>query len=191
MIALLNGILASKSSQTVIVESAGVGYQLMMPLPDIASLPAIGSQVRLCTYLQIKDDSMNLYGFANETEKEVFIQLIGVSNVGPKAALNILSHLPPAQLIQAIVAEDAQLISGAPGVGKKTAQRLILELKEKLGAGMEIDAVPSESPIIEARQALIGLGYQPAEAVQALVGVAEDKSVDWCIKFALKKLAKV
>ncbi len=191
MIATLRGSLVRKGSKTVIIETGGVGYQLMMPSPDIASLPSLGSQVTAYTYLQVKDDSMNLYGFEDESKKGLFVQLISVSNVGPRVALNLLSHLTAEQLMQAIVTEDNTLISGTPGVGKKTAQRLILELKDTLGTDATVDAGASTSPFAQAQQALMGLGYQAFEASQALAGVAEGKSVDWYIKFALKRLAKV
>ncbi len=191
MIATLTGSLVKKGSQTAIIDTGGVGYQLMMPSPDIASLPPVGSQVTVYTYLQVKDDSMNLYGFEAEAKKGLFVQLISVSNVGPKVALNLLSHLTAEQLMQAIITEDNTLISGAPGVGRKTAQRLILELKDTLGTGAIVDAAAMTSPFTQAQQALMGLGYQAFEASQALAGATEGKSVDWYIKFALKRLAKV
>ena len=191
MIAMLIGSLVKKGSQTAIIETSGVGYELMMPGPDIASLPSLGSQVTVYTYLQVKDDSMNLYGFESEAKKGLFVRLISVSNVGPRVALNLLSHLTADQLIQAIITDDNALISGTPGVGRKTAQRLILELKDTLGTGAIIDTGAATSPISQAQQALIGLGYEAFEASQALGGASEGKSVDWYIKFALKRLAKV
>lgn len=191
MIATLSGILVAKSGQNAIVEAAGVGYRLMMPAPDLGSLPPVGEQVRVFTYLQIKDDAMNLYGFESAAKKDLFSQLIGVSNVGPKAAMNILSHLTPDQLAQAIMTEDFALISGAPGVGRKTAQRLVLELKEKLGFNevLTVAGGPA-SALAQAREALVNLGYDTREAAAALGGVDEGRTVDWYIKFALKRLAK-
>jgi len=192
MIACLSGLLVAKSGQAVIIEAGGVGYRVVMPTPDVGSLPAVGQPARVYTYLQIKDDAMNLYGFENEAKKDLFIQLIGVSNVGPKAAMTILSHLDPDQLVQAILSEDHALISSAPGVGRKTAQRLVLELKEKLGLGVA-EMVPGgqcASPLAQAREALTSLGYEPSEAAGALAGAEEGRTVDWYIKFALKRLAK-
>jgi len=192
MIASLSGILVGKSGQTAVIEAGGVGYQVMMPTPDLGSLPAVGRPVRVHTYLQIKDDAVNLFGFENEAKKELFIQLIGVGNVGPKLAITILSHLTADQLFQAIAAEDIALISSAPGVGRKTSQRLVFELKEKLGLPLPAaGTAPAASALSEAREALIGLGYQPAEAAQALAGAEEGQSADWYVKFALKRLARV
>ena len=192
MIATLRGLLVAKSGQNAVIEAGGVGYRFMMPTPDLGSLPPVGQEVRVFTYLQIKDDAINLYGFENEAKKDLFIQLIGVSNVGPKAAMAILSHLAPDQLAQAIITEDFALISSAPGVGRKTAQRLVLELKEKMGLGEAQSVVGGRpaSPLAQAREALTNLGYDTAEAAGALTGAEEGQTVDWYIKFALKRLAR-
>ena len=192
MIATLSGILVGKSGQSAVIETGGVGYRLMMPTPDLGSLPPVGSQVRVFTFLQFKDDAINLYGFETEAKKDLFVQLIGVSNVGPKAAMTILSHLSPDQLARAIATDDTALISSAPGVGRKTAQRLVLELKEKLGfSGSEGSSGLATSALVEAREALIGLGYDAIEAARALAGADEGQTADWYLKFALKRLAKV
>jgi len=192
VIATLSGILVGKSGQSAVIETGGVGYRLMMPTPDLGSLPPVGSQVRVFTFLQFKDDAINLYGFETEAKKDLFVQLIGVSNVGPKAAMTILSHLSPDQLARAIATDDTALISSAPGVGRKTAQRLVLELKEKLGfSGSEGSSGLATSALVEAREALIGLGYDAIEAARALAGADEGQTADWYLKFALKRLAKV
>ena len=192
MIASLSGMLIAKSGQSAVIEAGGVGYRLLMPTPDLGSLPPVGQEVRVFTYLQIKDDAINLYGFENEAKKDLFIQLIGVSNVGPKVAMTILSHLSPDQLAQAIITEDFALISCAPGVGRKTAQRLVLELKEKLGSGEALTVVGGQpaSALVQAREALTNLGYDASEAAGALAGADEGRTVDWYIKFALKRLAR-
>ena len=193
MIASLSGLLVAKSGQGAVIEAGGIGYRVMMPAPDLGSLPAVGGPVRVFTFLQIKDDSVNLYGFENEAKKEFFVQLIGVSNVGPKVAMAILSHLSPDQLAQAIITEGFAVTGGARGVGRKTAQRLVLELKEKLGLGVA-DMSPGGQPrsvLVQAREALTNLGYDVSEAAAALAGAEEGRQVDWYIKFALKRLAKV
>lgn len=191
MIATLKGSLISKSANTAIIEAAGIGYQLTMPTPDLGSLPPLGQAVRVYTFLQIKDDAINLYGFESETKKDLFIRLIGVGNVGPKAAVGLLSHLSPEQLVQAIVSEDIGLISSAPGIGRKTAQRVVLELKDKLGLGEAGPAGPgASSALVEAREALVGLGYGADEAAAALTGADGGQPADWYVKYALKRLAR-
>lgn len=191
MIATLCGSLLSKSGQGVVIDVGGVGYQLTMPTPDLGSLPPVGAEVRVFTHLQVKDDAMQLFGFESQAKKDIFTQLIGVNNVGPKAAMAILSHLAPDQLAQAIISDDFALISGAPGIGRKTAQRIVLELKEKVWPGTSDPMSSLSSALAEAREALVGLGYQPEEAAAALAGASDGQDVDWYLKFALKKLAKV
>jgi holliday junction DNA helicase RuvA len=191
MIVFIEGVLAAKSAQGAVVENGGLGYRILMPTPDIAALPPVGERVRIFTHVLVKDDLTTAYGFESAEKKELFIQLIGVSSVGPKVGMGILSHLSPAQLKEAIVAGDVAAISGAPGVGRKTAGRLVLELKEKLALDLG-PAGPSDSPALaEARQALMQLGYEPLEVAEALRGVEAGRPVDWYLKAALKRLAKV
>ncbi len=189
MIATIRGVLVDKSAQGVVVEAAGVGYALKMPTPDLASLPAVGEEVRVFTYMQVKDDAMKLYGFESRRKKDVFIDLIGVNNVGPKAALAILSHMSPEELERAIISEDIALISQTPGIGKKTAQRLVLELKESVRKHAVVGTEGLSTPVVEAREALINLGYAVDEAARALAGVESGQTVDSYIKHALKHLA--
>ncbi len=189
MIATVRGILLDRSADSVVVEAAGVGYSLLMPTPDLASLPGVGSEVRVFTVMQVKEDTMRLYGFENRAKKDLFLKLIGVNNVGPKAALAILSHLSPRELEQAIITEDIALISGAPGVGKKTAQRLILELKEAVKKGVTVNQEGISTPVLEARDALVNLGYGTDEAALALTDAEPGETVDAYIKQALKRLA--
>ena len=189
MIATLRGVLVDKSAEGVVIEAAGVGYALKMPTPDLASLPAVGEEVRVFTYMQVKDDAMKLFGFESRAKKDVFIDLIGVNNVGPKAALAILSHMSPKELEQAIINEDIALISQAPGIGKKTAQRLVLELKESVRKHTVVVVEGLATPVLEAREALVNLGYAADEAVRALGDVEPGQTVDSYIKHALKRLA--
>lgn len=192
MIATLRGKITHKSSEGSIIEAGGVGYHVAMPTPDLASLPPLDHEVRVFTYLQVKDDLMKLYGFESQAKKDVFIDLIGVNNIGPKAALAILSHLTPDELGQAILNEDIGLISNAPGIGRKTAQRLILELKESISKGAStVRGGPVSTPIIEAREALVNLGYVPEEAARALADAEAGQTVDWYVRRALKRLATV
>ncbi len=178
-----------KSAEGAVIEAGGVGYALMMPTPDLASLPAVGKEVGVFTYMQVKDDAMKLYGFESRAKKGVFVNLIGVNNIGPKAALAILSHMPPEELEQAIINEDIALISQTPGIGKKTAQRLVLELKESVKRNAVVGAGSLSTPVLEAREALVNLGYAVDEAARALMDSEPGQTVDQYIKHALKRLA--
>jgi Holliday junction DNA helicase RuvA len=191
MIATLSGKLIHKSADGSIIEAAGVGYHLVMPTPDLASLPALGEEVRVYTFLQVKDDAMKLYGFENPAKKDIFIDLIGVNNIGPKAALAILSHLTPDELETAIVNEDIGLISTTPGIGRKTAQRLVLELRESIGKSATANNDATDSPLGQAREALMNLGYGADEASRSLREAEPGQTVDWYIKYALKRLATI
>lgn len=191
MIATLSGALVQKTMEGAIIEAGGVGYFVYMPTPDIASLSAVGETVRVFTYLQVKDDAMKLFAFESQAKKEVFIELIGVNNIGPKAALAVLSHLSPGELRQAIVSEDIALISSAPGIGKKTAQRLVLELRESIGKSDLPGGPQSITAVMEAREALVNLGYATEEATRALRDAEPGLPVDSYIKHALKRLATI
>ncbi len=190
MIAMLSGILVGKSACGVIIEAGGVGYHVNLPTPDLGAMPAAGESVRVFTYLQVKDDDMSLYGFNDEAKKEMFIDLIGISGIGPKVAVAILSHLTVEELEHAIVHEDSGLISAAPGIGKKTAPRLVLELRERLAdKAPELPGATDASALMEAREALVGLGYGVDEATRALSGAEPDQTVDTYLKFALRQLS--
>lgn len=135
MIAFLKGTMAGRSADTAFVDVNGVGFAVYMPATDIVKLPEAGADVALFTHLAVREDAMTLYGFLSQEEHALFLRLIGVVGIGPKAALAALSTFKPAELISAIQSEDVKAVSTIPGVGKKTAQRLILELKGNLGAG--------------------------------------------------------
>lgn len=188
MINSLRGKVQHKQEGWAIVEIAGVGYQVTMPNGTYSDLPAVGGDVFLFTYLHVREDMLQLYGFSSLREKNIFMQLISISNIGPKVALSVLSTLSVDALTKAITLGDLELISTIPGIGKKTAQRLVLELKEKL-AGTDIStAIITSSVVMEARDALLGMGFAPHEANQALKGCGDDMKLDECIKTALKQL---
>jgi len=188
VIATLTGTVKSRQAEFALIEVNGVGYQVLMPTTDLAALPPAGQQVTVYTHLHLKDDTLQLYGFNSEEKKGLFLNLISVSSVGPKLALAILSHLNVAQIKQAIISSNASLISATPGVGKKTAERLILELKDKLGLTTEL-AATAEGPLAEAQAALVSLGYTPLEASQTLASLSQMQTAEAYIKEALKRLA--
>lgn len=188
MIACLKGIIRQKHADFAIVEVNGVGYQVIMPATDLAALPAVGEQALVYTHLHLKDDTLQLYAFTSEEKKRLFLNLISVSSIGPRLALAVLSHLSVEQLRQAIISSNVELISSTPGVGKKTAKRLILELKDKLSLSLTEEMLTAVGPLAEAQAALVALGYTPHEAGQALAHVSSAQTTDEYIKKALKSL---
>ena len=176
MYAFIEGKIEEKSLDSIVINAGGVGYLIMATASAIAAAGPVGQKARIYTYLAVREDAMVLYGFASLEEKKMFDRLIGVSGVGPKLALAVLSNLTVSDLAVALVTGDAARLSGVPGVGKKTAQRLCLELKEKINneelAATAGEAAPegisSATVEGEAVQALIALGYQSAEAAKAI-----------------------
>ena len=204
MIAFLRGELLEKNQDTIIVECGGVGYELFVTPSMSYSLAPIGHEVRVHTFLQVKDDGFTLFGFQKKEELAIFKMLIKVSGLGPKGALAILSVLSVKELKFAILSSDAKSISKAPGVGVKTAQKLILELKDKFDLQTVYDeAMESNDKMImgdgetenqsaktEAILALVALGYSNQEALRAVSGVEikETTSVEELLKLALKRI---
>lgn len=202
MISYIRGILAEKTGSMAVVEAGQVGYGIFVPVSVLESLPPLGEEVRIYTHMQVKEDAVSLYGFLNRQDLEMFRQLIGVNGIGPKGALGILSALRPEELRLAIVSGDAKAIAKAPGVGAKTAQRIILDLKDKihpedlLPAGLT-EAFPLEKPELagnaagEAVEALMALGYSAAEASKAVrsVPVTDEMDAEAILKASLRQLA--
>jgi Holliday junction DNA helicase RuvA len=201
MIALLHGELAYKSVDHVIVDTGGVGYRLFIPLSTFYSLPDTG-QVRLLVHTHVREDALVLFGFATQAEREMFTTLIGISGIGPKLALNILSHIPVADLQGAVLTGDLKRLSALPGIGKKTAERLVLELKDKLGPATSAPAgqtplatqpgrTPAD-PLADVLSALVNLGYKEPQARKVLeaMEIAGEASVETILKGALKILAR-
>ena len=191
MIAFLTGRLAGKSGAFALLDVGGVGYRLLMSTRSLAALPAEGDDVTVHTYLHVREDELTLYGFESEDERTLFEQLIGVSGIGPKVALAVLSSFAPDALRTAVAREDVGLLSSVPGVGKKTVQRLILELKDKLdipdlAAGGS--AARGSVAVTEARDALLTMGFSPAEAAAALREADSDASTEQLLKSALRVL---
>lgn len=197
MIAFLRGRLEDKNMLSADIDVGGVGYRVYMSTNSLSSLPSRGEPVFVYTYTHVREDTLQLFGFNSVAEREAFEKLISVSGIGPKVALAILSVFEVGALKQAVASEDIALITSVPGIGKKNAQRLVLELKDKLGApeaGPEVAALKVERSIYEeAKGALLSLGYSPAEAKKALEGFNPDghsTTVEAMVKYGLKNLMK-
>lgn len=182
MIALLSGRVAVRRSDHVVVECGGVGYRLAVSSETLRRVPAVGSEVVLHTHLVVRDDALALYGFATEEERELFLLLLGVQSVGPKVALAVLSAGAPRELFAALAAGDAARFQAVPGIGKRTAERIIVELREKVGVavpdGGSISVTRAEDPRTVAREGLLGLGFGAAEADELLDGASGDRAED-------------
>ena len=185
MIGRLTGRLASKHPPQVLVDVGGIGYEVDVPMSTFYNLPAAGEPVTLHTHLVVREDAHVLYGFATLEERGVFRQLIRISGVGARTALAVLSGLSVGDLAQAVALQEAQTLIKIPGIGKKTAERLLLELKGKLA-----DAKPSATGSGDVVNALIGLGYSDKEALAAVKGLPQGIGVAEGIRAALKALAK-
>jgi holliday junction DNA helicase RuvA len=194
MIASVRGEVLVRRPDHVVIESGGVGYRLAVSAETLKSVPARGKQATLHAHLVARDDSLALYGFANEEERDLFLHLTSVSGIGPKVAIAILSGGAPRELLRAIAAGDAKRFQAAPGVGKRTAERLIVELREKV-AGELTEGIPAAGdskeaePRLLARDGLMHLGYTLTEAESLLEGT-EGSTAEELINAALRRSAK-
>jgi Holliday junction DNA helicase RuvA len=189
MIASVSGTVTTINPGAVTIDVGGVGYLVQAPTSVIAELKP-GRPAKLFTELVVREDSMTLYGFANAEQQDLFRMLVGVTGLGPKSALAILSSLEINELRRVLVSGDVETLTTVPGIGRRGAQRIILELKEKLEAGS--DGIIVDSKTAQVRDALVGLGYTPAELRDVLPRVAgEDRPVEELVRSALKELAKV
>jgi holliday junction DNA helicase RuvA len=199
MIGFLRGRLAAKQPPQLVIDVGGVGYELEAPMSTFYGLPATGAEVHLFTHLVVREDAHILFGFGTERERRLFRELLKVSNVGPKLALALLSGLSVEAFLMCIEAEDADMLVRIPGVGRKTAERLLIEMRDRvkgfgdsghvaLPAGGTVD--PAMGPQAEAFSALIALGYKPAEVTRLLKAVdASVKSTEEIIRGALQAAA--
>jgi Holliday junction DNA helicase RuvA len=192
MIGRISGVLLEKQPPQVIVEAAGLGYEVDVPMSTFYNLPAVGERVTLLTHFVVREDAQLLYGFLTQKERAAFRELIKISGVGPKLALSVLSGLNADELAQCVALQDAARLTKVPGIGKKTAERLLLELKGKLA-----DALPQASGIQssagvanDALHALLALGYSDKEALPVLKQLPEGLSLEESIRQALKAMAK-
>lgn len=175
MIAAVRGEVMVRRSDHVVIDAGGVGYRLTVSAETLKAVPATGREAFLQAELVSREDSLALFGFASEEERDLFVQLVSVSGVGPKVAIAVLSGGPARELLRAIAAGDAKRFQAAPGIGKRTAERIIVELREKVAGALEEEVLPGESgdsdPRALARDGLVNLGYAPLEAEQLLDGV--------------------
>jgi len=191
MIGFVRGTVAGRTQDGCLVDVNGVGYRLACSATTLAALPPDGAEVRLWTHVHVREDALALFGFATEGEQRMFEALIGVTGVGPKVALQVCSAFSPESFRRTLATDDVGAISSVPGIGKKTAQRIILELKEKLSIPDLQVVGPGADALAAARSALENLGYSPGEVRAALgeLQPAPDDRVEEVIKSALKVLA--
>ncbi len=192
MIGRLTGVLLEKNPPQILVEAGGVGYEVEVPMSTFYSLAATGERVSLFTHLVVREDAHLLYGFGTQAERRAFRQLLKISGVGARTALAVLSGLSVAELAEAVTMQESGRLVKIPGIGKKTAERLLLELKDKLGGdlagGVAVNrAAPASSDVL---RALLGLGYSEKEALHAVKQLPEGASVSDGIRQALKLLSK-
>lgn len=192
MIGRLSGVLLEKNPPQLTLEVQGVGYEVDVPMSTFYNLPAVGERVTLYTHLLVREDAHLLYGFASEAERKAFRQLLKISGVGARIALSLLSGMSVAELVQAVATQEAGRLVKVPGIGKKTAERLLLELKDKLGAEMSAGLAVNRAapPSDDVLNALLALGYSEKEARYALKQLPEGVGVSEGIRQALKLLAK-
>ncbi|HDM10247.1 MAG: Holliday junction branch migration protein RuvA [Deltaproteobacteria bacterium] len=199
MIAYLTGQLFRKSTQSIIVEAGGIGYEVFVPLSTYYALPEQDQKVSLHIYTHVREDTLSLFGFSSSLEKDLFLLLISVSGIGPKLAVNILSGIGPQELVQAIAIGDSNRLKAIPGVGKKTAERIVLELKDKAArlGGEKMEVPQPAAPLDErlssdALSALVNLGYSANAAKKAVDKASQtvnNDSLEALIKEALRLLS--
>jgi holliday junction DNA helicase RuvA len=190
MIGRLTGTLAAKSPPQLLVDVGGVGYEIDVPMSTFYNLPALGERVTLLTHFVVREDAQQLFGFLSPDERSTFRLLIKISGVGPRTALSILSGLSVIELAQAIAAQEPGRLVKVPGIGKKTAERLLLELKGKLGADLAAPPRVANDAQADILQALVALGYSDRDAAAALKSLPLDIGVADGIKHALKALSR-
>jgi len=199
LFAYIKGRLEYKHNDFVVVETSGVGYKIFVPLSSLEAAGSVGEEVKLYTHFYVREDAISLYGFLTQEELTMFELLITVTGIGPKAAMSILSMMSPSKFSLAVITDDTRTLTSVPGIGKKTAQRIILELKDKINkeqlseiAGMKSDdqTVKSDNArVSEAISALMVLGYTYLEASRAVASVySEDMDTELIIRNALKAL---
>lgn len=186
MIAFLEGRVAEKGAGRAVLDVGGVGYEVLAPTSTLAKLPAVGRSARLLTRLHVREDQMTLYGFATAEERTIFDLLVQVNGVGPKVALSFLSVLAPDAIRRAVAAGDVAALTLVPGVGKKLAERVLVELRDKLGG----EAAPLAGPLGDVREALLALGLTAQEASEALAGLDGDRPVEELLREALRRVGR-
>jgi Holliday junction DNA helicase RuvA len=191
MIGRISGTLVANSPPRLVIDCHGVGYEVDVPMSTLYQMPALGQSVTLLTHFVVREDAQQLFGFATDQEREAFRALIKISGIGARTALSLLSGMSVQDLAQAVTLQESGRLTKVPGIGKKTAERLLLELKGKIGADIALtpnNATPDKQ--LEVLQALLALGYSDKEAQLALKQVPNDTSVSDGIRIALKALSK-
>lgn len=191
MIGRIRGVLLEKQPPQILVDANGLGYEIDVPMSTFYALPVVGETVTLLTHLMVREDAHLLFGFLTHAERTAFRQLLKISGVGARTALAVLSGLSVDELAQAVATQEASRLTRVPGIGKKTAERLLLELKGKLGmVGTEMSGGVAEASNADVLNALLALGYSEREALLAVKHLPPETSVSEGIKLALKSLAK-
>ena len=198
MIAYIKGTVQQQSEQGLVLDNQGIGYIIGMSASTMSRLPGKGEEAQVYTYMQVKEDDISLFGFVNQEELSLFRLLISISGIGPKVGMAVLGMMSPQQILSAIADGDAVAFSRVPGVGKKTAQRITLELQDKINSPMSAiqsasgaGAVLASSDKQDAVEALVALGYGRSESLKAVLAVAtEEMSADQIIRLSLKELTK-
>lgn len=195
MISYIKGTLAHMGDSVIIVETGGIGYQIFVSSGLVQKMPELGAEVKLFTYMNVKDDGISLFGFSTKEEQGMFLKLLSVGGVGPKGALGFLAQLTPQEIVLAILSGDEKTLSKAPGVGRKTAQRVILELRDKCSSQeamtsiVSVDVSDVGGAKFEAIEAMTALGYSRSEAAKAVNQVAaEGMTTEEILKASLKKM---
>jgi Holliday junction DNA helicase RuvA len=189
MIGRLTGTLAAKAPPQLLVDVGGVAYEVDVPMSSFYNLPALGEKVSLLTHFVVREDAQILFGFLTHEERHTFRQLIRITGVGPRMALSLLSGLSVSELAQAVARQETGRLVKVPGIGKKTAERLLLELKGRLADALSVPMIGTSDAQADILQALVALGYSDREAAAALKTLPADASVSEGIKLALKSLA--
>jgi holliday junction DNA helicase RuvA len=186
VISFLEGEVAERSGGRVVIAVGGVGYDVQVPASTLASLPPVGRRARVHTRMVVRDDAMTLFGFGSTDERELFDLLVTVNGIGPKVALSFLSVLSPDAFRRAVSAGDVAALTVVPGVGRKVAQRVVLDLKDRLGG----DVVIVDGPLADVREALLGLGLSPQEASEAMAGLPSNggRPVEDLLRDALQRM---
>ena len=190
MIGRLTGQLAEKNPPEILIDCHGVGYEVLVPMSTFYNLPGLGEKISLFTHFIVREDAQLLYGFGSTAERAAFRLLIKITGIGPRMALSVLSGMSVADLAQAVTLQETGRIIKVPGIGKKTAERLLLELKGKLGADIGVHVSVTSEAQLDILQALVALGYSDKDAALALKALPQDVGVSDGIKLALKALGK-
>jgi Holliday junction DNA helicase RuvA len=187
MIGRLRGLLAAKTTSHVMLDVGGIGYEVAVSPRALVELPAVGQDAVLHTHTHVREDQLALFGFADSDQRDLFRILLGVSGVGPKVALAMLGTMTPEQLRRAVVAEDVAALTSVPGIGKRSAQKIMLELRPKLELP-DAAIFGGGSPLGDVREALEGLGYQAAEIRDVLADLPDDAPVEELLRLSLRAL---